>query len=219
MVSKLHWETDPVVVLEGHILPVLPAGQELLCRLAMAQDHPPDPQTLDELLATFTTAEEHLRNAGAKYLEPKNIRLEGEDLLACITAADQVRQARQVLGNAIADYSDQGRLINGSGALIADMLANNMQHKVNAALDAFRRVFITTVLTLQEVHAEQTEIALRELSDISETIFFIGINASVEAARVGDEGRGFTVISEDIRRLAQNARKATADLSATFVKN
>ena len=219
MVSKLHWQTDPVVVLEGHILPVLPAGPELLCRLAMARDHPPDPKVLDALLATFTTAEVHLRNAGATYLGPKNIRLEGDDLAACVVAADQVRHARQVLQNAVTDYSDHGGLINGSGPQIAEMLANDMQVKVNAALDAFRRVFITTVLNLQEVHAEQADIALRELSEISETIFFIGINASVEAARVGDEGRGFTVISEDIRRLAQNARNATADLGATFVKN
>ena len=58
----------------------------------------------------------------------------------------------------------------------------------------------------------QTSAAISGLDKISKQIFFISINASIEAARVGDAGRGFLQISTDIRALSQSAQQATRGL-------
>lgn len=216
MPVELSWKTDPVVQLEAAILPVLSLAPDILCRLAMAADHPPDVAQLLDALSVFDTAEKQLREGGAQFLEPTGISLDAEAMGICRDAADILAQAQRELSGAITSYSNHKTNLNGSGARMADLISRDLRSSVNAAIDAFRRVFIGTVLKRHAAQARQAQTAVTQLAEISETIFFIGINASVEAARVGEAGLGFSVISEDIRYLAANARSSTASLRAVL---
>lgn len=48
-----------------------------------------------------------------------------------------------------------------------------------------------------------------EVREIADTSRILGLNASIEASRAGDSGRGFAVIAREIRRLAEGARAQT----------
>jgi len=205
------WETDPLVRLEKAILPVLSHAPIMLCRMALADAPFSDINDAPEL-AVFELAEHQLRTAGAEFLDPAGISLAAADAAICHAAADRVAEVQRALRRAIDTIEMTGRTANGASPALIELISTTLPDAINTAMDTFRRVFLETVLKRQQHYRTQAAAAVRQLADISETIFFIGINASVEAARVGDHGRGFNVISEDIRRLASNARESTANL-------
>ena len=212
MSKALHWENDPVVRLEGCILPVLGAAPEILARVLAARDVGLDQRAAADLLATFKVAETQLRSGGSKFLGPTGMQIKRDDLALCITAAEAVSSVGRALQAVVAQARAGGAVTGAEAARITEEIATGMRPAVNAALDVFRRVFIGTVLERQVAQARQADAAIRQLSEISEMIFFIAVNASVEAARAGDAGRGFAVIGQDIRALSLSAREATDGL-------
>lgn len=218
MTQKLCWDADPVVMLERAILPVIGAAPELLSRLLVNHHQQCPPDTQSALFAAFPAAEAPLRDGGAAFLKPSGIRIEGDDLRICQAAADAVAQTERALRDAVEQTSNGHQVPAAAAAQLTNKIASDMRPMVDDALDVFRRVFIGTVLDRQVIQARQAEAAIRQLSEISETIFFIAVNASVEAARAGDAGRGFAVIGQDIRALSLNARAATKGLRALMDK-
>ena len=56
------------------------------------------------------------------------------------------------------------------------------------------------------------------INSIAERTHILALNASMHAASAGEAGRGFAVVADEVQRLAENARKATSEIS-TLVNN
>jgi len=93
---------------------------------------------------------------------------------------------------------------------ITEELASSVQ-----MLDSGSHSISRTVNDAKE-HIMKTDDILQYIRSVAETTNLLGLNAAIEAARAGENGRGFSVVAEEIRKLAQNSKSSAAEITNTL---
>jgi methyl-accepting chemotaxis protein len=96
---------------------------------------------------------------------------------------------------------------------------NTVQSTVRG-MDAIRETISEMEKRIKRLGERSQEISqiVGLINTISERTHVLSLNASMQAAMAGDAGRGFAVVAEEVQRLAENSRQATAQI-ASLVQN